>query len=631
MDRLLTGCAGMTRGPLRHIAALLLALLMLTLGTGRAEAASCYYATSQGSTGPANWQSYCWLDFTGYNDTAARSSAGQAMSYTLPDGTVMTFTLKISGGPITGVTAPSWGGAAIGNTAFLGIGGKPILYQTTAGTTTVATITDILLTPPAGASQITSYMFVAADGESSNDSESLTFQTNGGNWVMLDTAGPTSGSNYPVTSGVGTQTFTISGVGGLVGANIVGSSTPTTLTATIAAGGLQGVMFAVRFASIRLNLQLTGARAAAADQFAFNINATNGGTTLASGTSSGTGNGPFTAASLTTASALPLTLTQAMAAGSVNPLTDYRSSLTCTNSVSSSTPLPSGVITTNYSFGALQFGDLVTCTFTNTVFPHLRLTKALGTGGRRFSTDQFVMQINQGSTTVATTTTTGTSATVNNASTPQVMVSAGTAYAFTEVGAGNTSLTQYTSAMTCTNAFTGSSTALPSAVGGTVTPQMGDVISCTITNTRRAANVTLTLVKTSSVISDPVNGSTNPKMIPGSIVLYSILVSNTGQTAVDNNSVLLIDSLPSQMRVGTAATPTFTQGSPTSGLTFNATNDIRYSNSGTAPTTFAGCTYTPTMAYDPAVKFVCVNPKGTMAGSTGTPPNFTISFRAQMQ
>ncbi|MBX9885448.1 MAG: hypothetical protein K2X68_10805 [Novosphingobium sp.] len=620
----------MSRGQLRHFAALLLALLMLGLGAGRAEAASCFYATSQGSTGPTNWQSYCWLDFSGYNDAAARSAGGQAMSYTLPDGTVMTFTLTISGAAINGAAAPSWGGAAIGNTAFLGIGGRPILYQTAAGTTT-ATISNIVLTPPAGVSQITSYMFVAADGESSNDGESLRFQTNGGNWVAIDNAGPISGSTYPTSTGVGTQTFTVTGAPGTVGANIVGSSTPTSLTTTIVGGGLQGVMFAVRFASIRLNLQLTGARAAAADQFTFNINATSGGATLASGTSSGTGNGPFTAASLTTASALPLTLTQAMATGSTNPLTDYRSSLTCTNSVSSSTPLPSGVISTSYSFGALQFGDLVTCTFTNTVFPHLQLTKALGTGGRRFNTDQFVMQINQGTTTLATTTTTGTATTVTSGTTPQVLVSAGTAYAFTEVGSGTTSLTQYTATMACSNAFTGSTTALPSAVGGTVTPQLGDVISCTITNTRRATNATLTLVKTSSVLSDPVNGATNPKMIPGAIVQYSILVSNTGPTAVDSNSVLLIDSLPSQMLVGTAATPTFTQGTPTSALTFTAGTDIRYSNAVTAPTTYAGCTYTPTTAYDAAVKFICVNPKGTMAGSTGTPPNFTISFRAQLQ
>jgi len=114
-------------------------------------------------------------------------------------------------------------------------------------------------------------------------------------------------------------------------------------------------------------------------------------------------------------------------------------------------------------------------------------------------------------------------------------------------------------------------------------------------------------------------------------VRYSILVTNTGPTAVDSNSVLLVDSLPTQIAVGTSATPTFTQGSPTSGLTFTAGTDIRYSSAANAPTTYAGCTYTPTSAYDPAVKFVCINPKGTMAGSTGTAPSFTISIEAQMK
>ena len=84
------------------------------------------------------------------------------------------------------------------------------------------------------------------------------------------------------------------------------------------------------------------------------------------------------------------------------------------------------------------------------------------------------------------------------------------------------------------------------------------------------------------------------------------------------------------MRVGTSSSPIFTQGSPTSALTFTAGTDIKYSSSATAPTTFAGCTYSPVSAYDAAVKFVCLNPKGTMAGSTGTPPGFTLSIQAQV-
>ena len=160
---------------------------------------------------------------------------------------------------------------------------------------------------------------------------------------------------------------------------------------------------------------------------------------------------------------------------------------------------------------------------------------------------------------------------------------------------------------------------------------MGDVISCTITNTRRPGNATLTLVKTSTVLSDGVNGTANPMAIPGAIVRYTILVTNTGTSAVDSGTVLLIDSLPAAMTVGSAANPSFVQGSPTSGLTFTAATDIRYSNAASVPTTYAGCAYTPTSAYDPAVKFVCINPKGVMAASTGTPTSFTISFQAQLK
>jgi hypothetical protein len=235
------------------------------LGGVRAEAANCFSATEQGATGLANWQSYCLLDFSGYNDSAARSTAGQAMSYTLPDGTLITFTLRTFRAAIRGAASPSWGGSAVGDTAFLGIAGSPIIYQSAAGAA-VSRIFNITLTPPADASQINSYMFVAADGEPSSVGVSLSFQTNGGNWLALDNSGPISGSTFPGSAGLDTQTFTVADVPGTVGAHIVGSTAPP-LTTGIVGGGLQDVMFPVRFASICLNLQITGARGAAADQF----------------------------------------------------------------------------------------------------------------------------------------------------------------------------------------------------------------------------------------------------------------------------------------------------------------------------------------------------------------------------
>ena len=618
----------MTGGSLKKLFAALAALFAALCAASPAMAANCYYATAQGSTGPADWQTYCWLDFTGYSETTARSASGQNFSFTLSDGTVMSFNLKVSGAAMTAATSPSWSGSAVGNTAFLGIAGRPIMYQTAAGTTTIA-ISSIALTPPA-AGTISAYMFVAADGESSNEGESLRFQTNGGNWQELDRAGPISGSTYPTTSGTGTNSFTETGAAGTVGAYIMGSTSPTSVTTTLVGGGLQGAMFAVRFASIRLNTQISGARANPADQFTFSVNTTGTGSTLATGTSSGTGLGPFTSAALSSSAAIPLTLNQTMAAGSVNSLSHYRSVLTCTNTATgSSTPLPTNVVTTAYNFGSLQFGDAVQCTFTETPYPHLTLTKALAASGRQFSGDQFTLTIAQGATVVGTTTTTGSGATVSNGSTPQVQLSAGTAYSLSEAAAGTTTLGQYTATMNCTNAAA-SSTPLPTSPGGSVTPQMGDVIACVITNTKRGSNATLAIAKSSTLVSDPVNGTTNPKAIPGAVVRYSFTVQNSGPTATDSNSVFIVDSLPAQISVGTAASPVFTQGSPTSALTFSAASDIRYSNSATAPASFAACTYSPVTTYDPAVRYVCLRPQGSMAGSTGTPTSFTLSIEGRI-
>lgn len=618
----------MTGGSLKKLFAALAALFAALCAASPAMAANCYYATAQGSTGPADWQTYCWLDFTGYSETTARSASGQNFSFTLSDGTVMSFNLKVSGAAMTAATSPSWSGSAVGNTAFLGIAGRPIMYQTAAGTTTIA-ISSIALTPPA-AGTISAYMFVAADGESSNEGESLRFQTNGGNWQELDRAGPISGSTYPTTTGTGTNSFTETGAAGTVGAYIMGSTSPTSVTTTLVGGGLQGAMFAVRFASIRLNTQISGARANPADQFTFSVNTTGTGSTLATGTSSGTGLGPFTSAALSSSAAIPLTLNQTMAAGSVNSLSHYRSALTCTNTATgSSTPLPTNVVTTAYNFGSLQFGDAVQCTFTETPYPHLTLTKALAASGRQFSGDQFTLTIAQGATVVGTTTTTGSGATVSNGSTPQVQLSAGTAYSLSEAAAGTTTLGQYTATMNCTNAAA-SSTPLPTSPGGSVTPQMGDVIACVITNTKRGSNATLAIAKSSTLVSDPVNGTTNPKAIPGAVVRYSFTVQNSGPTATDSNSVFIVDSLPAQISVGTAASPVFTQGSPTSALTFSAASDIRYSNAATAPASFAACTYSPVTTYDPAVRYVCLRPQGSMAGSTGTPTSFTLSIEGRI-
>lgn len=53
---------------------------------------------------------------------------------------------------------------------------------------------------------------------------------------------------------------------------------------------------------------------------------------------------------------------------------------------------------------------------------------------------------------------------------------------------------------------------------------------------------TLSVTKVSTVLSDPVNGTSYPKAIPGAVVEYCILVSNTGPAALTN--LVATDSLP---------------------------------------------------------------------------------------
>lgn len=598
-------------------------VLLLGFGAAPAHAQSCAPAATQG-TAPAGWETYCWLDFSTYNDTTARSGAGQNFSFALSDGSTLSFNLRVTPAGATAfnsITAPSWTGAAVGNTAFLGIPGRPVLYTASAGAKSIV-FSSILITPPPGAPAVSAYSFVAADAESTNDGENLQFVTNGTGWTILDQVNPISGNTYPTITGTGTNTFTETGVAGTVGGYIVGSNSPTTVTTNMQAGGLQGAMFAVRFASMRLRKTITGARVDASDQFTFRVTATSSGSTLASGTTTGSGNGPFSAAPLSLASGLPLTLTEAMAAGSASALTKYQSRLTCTNGTSSSTPLPNNVPGPSYNFGPLQFGDAIICVFNNAAIPHIRLRKALGTGGRRFDTDQFTVRINNGATVVASATTTGIGTTVTGGDTNLVEVVAGTAYSLDEIMAGPGSLTQYTRVLGCANGTNGVSTSFPTTVPGTITPVLGDVITCTITNTRLAGNATLVVTKTSTVLSDGVSAA-NPKALPGAIVRYTITVQNTGSLSVDANSIIVQDPFPANFTLDASTPFTFTNGTVPSGLNaFNQSTMVTYSTTGTAP-------YTAPLGtgYNAALRGFRFAPTGTMSAATvAGPSSFSISF-----
>ena len=192
------------------------------------------------------------------------------------------------------------------------------------------------------------------------------------------------------------------------------------------------------------------------------------------------------------------------------------------------------------------------------------------------------------------------------------------------VGDGNT----YSGALACTR----TKDAVALVVSGTgfsrtITMPNDSSVTCTWTNTKV---VPLLLVKSVSVVSDPVNLTINPKAIPGAIVEYTILVSNPGSNPIDADSVIVSDPLPTQVALlaGDLGAPgsgpvAFIAGG--SGLTF-APADAEYSTDGT---NWIG--YVPVAGgdgTDPLVKAIRVNPEGVFNGGGA---QFTLKFRARVK
>jgi hypothetical protein len=155
--------------------------------------------------------------------------------------------------------------------------------------------------------------------------------------------------------------------------------------------------------------------------------------------------------------------------------------------------------------------------------------------------------------------------------------------------------------------------------------------------------VNLVILKSSATISDPVNGAVNPKAIPGAVEQYTIVVTNQGLGASDNNSIRLTDPIPTQGELvvtnigGPGSGPVlFTQGVPTSGLSYtfislaSAADSLEFSNNGGAT-----WTYTPTAnvnGTDPAVTNIRISPTGAFAAKSGpTAPSFTLQFRMRVR
>jgi uncharacterized repeat protein (TIGR01451 family) len=146
----------------------------------------------------------------------------------------------------------------------------------------------------------------------------------------------------------------------------------------------------------------------------------------------------------------------------------------------------------------------------------------------------------------------------------------------------------------------------------------------------------LTVQKLSEVLSDPIDGTVNPKRIPGAVVRYSIVVSNAGFATADSGSVAITDPVPagSSLYVSTASgSPVdFVDGTPASNLSFNFATQVAYSNQPGGGPPYNYVPAPDANGFDAAVSGLRVTPQGVLAGSTAAGnPGFTIRLRVRVQ
>jgi uncharacterized repeat protein (TIGR01451 family) len=196
-----------------------------------------------------------------------------------------------------------------------------------------------------------------------------------------------------------------------------------------------------------------------------------------------------------------------------------------------------------------------------------------------------------------------------------------------------------TSAATCIFQYQYTVPASPSLGGWTIRVTANEGTEGTVTDlgvsnfTVAIPQPSLTILKTSTVLSDPVNNTTNPKRIPLAVVRYDVTVTNSGPGTVDAGTLVITDPVPADasMYVSTASgnPVVFLNGATASGLTYTYATHVSYSSTGVA----GPWGYTPVPdvnGFDPLVRAVRVSPAGVMSAAGAGNPAFTIQFRVRI-
>ncbi|MFI4957568.1 MAG: hypothetical protein ACHP7C_00195, partial [Lysobacterales bacterium] len=337
----------------------------------------------------------CWLQLDG---VALNANGSTPLSFTLPDGSTMTFTAEVSNvgssSGLKGVQAPSWSGSQFsGSTGYYTIytPNTAALYTNTGAVAndTTVTLKDIHLFGPSGVESSNAFEMVMADGESTNSNEYLDFGVvSGGSALnLVEWLGASAGNNlaFGAPGSGGIPAAPTSGCLGMIDCvRLVGKSgtanaavfsttrtgSPFSVMGQVHTNGssLQGFAFGVRWGGVRLRKALPSGRLDSSDQFTYRVINVKGQEIINTSTSgAGVGNYPYISGQATMPGNV-LTLKEEMAAGSKSTLQQYDRTIVCANgNPGSATVLPSGTFDPANlpTVDLQQLGDRVDCTLTN--------------------------------------------------------------------------------------------------------------------------------------------------------------------------------------------------------------------------------------------------------------------------
>ena len=154
----------------------------------------------------------------------------------------------------------------------------------------------------------------------------------------------------------------------------------------------------------------------------------------------------------------------------------------------------------------------------------------------------------------------------------------------------------------------------------------------------------LALTKSALTIFDPVNAASNPKAIPGAWVEYTLTALNSGPGFSDADSIVVTEPLPAgvSLFVGDLAGPGSGPVEFTDGVG-NRASELSYVFGGLGDpgdslefsTDGASFRYVPSPdadGFDPAVRYVRVNPDGSFAAAdNGITREFSLRFRVRIR